>query len=188
MNTILKQTLIAIVASGFIGATATTSGADALDPAIQAKVDAQVKQIQSWANDPIVVKAVKAQNASLPADYAAMTQEKWKGLTIMDPFVRSLSKNDVGQFLKSKKTDAISEAFVSDASGVKVAFLSKTTGWSHKGKAKHDDPMAGKTWQGPVELDESSGTQQLQVAVPVLDDGKPIGSLVVGLSLSKLKD
>jgi hypothetical protein len=46
--------------------------------------------------------------------------------------------------------------------------------------------MTGKNWQGPVEVDESSGQQQLQVSVPVLDGGKPIGSLVVGLSVTKL--
>ena len=46
--------------------------------------------------------------------------------------------------------------------------------------------MTGKTWQGPVEVDESSGVQQVQVAVPVLDGGKPIGTLVVGISISKL--
>ena len=46
--------------------------------------------------------------------------------------------------------------------------------------------MAGKTWQGPIEVDESTGLQQIQVAVPVLDSGKPIGSLVIGLSLAKL--
>jgi hypothetical protein len=28
--------------------------------------------------------------------------------------------------------------------------------------------------------------QQVQVAVPVVDGGKPVGSLVVGLSLTKL--
>ena len=71
--------------------------------------------------------------------------------------------------------------------GTKAAFLSKTTGWSHKGKPKHDLPMSGKSWQGPVEVDESTGLQQVQVAVPVLDGGKPVGSLVVGLSLSKLR-
>jgi hypothetical protein len=69
-----------------------------------------------------------------------------------------------------------------------VGFLGKTTSWSHKGKAKHDVPMTGKTWQGPIELDESSGTQQVQVSMPVLDGDKPIGSLVVGISLAKLKE
>ena len=38
----------------------------------------------------------------------------------------------------------------------------------------------------PVEVDESSGMQQIQLAVPVLDGGKPIGSLVVGISITKL--
>jgi hypothetical protein len=80
----------------------------------------------------------------------------------------------------------VSEAFVSGADGGKVAFLGKTSNWSHKGKPKHDQPMSGKTWQGQVEVDESSGLQQVQVAVPVLDGGKPIGSLVVGLSVGKL--
>jgi hypothetical protein len=135
-----------------------------------------------------VVGAVKAQNAALPADLAAINQEKWKALTILDPFVRSFGKNAAGEFLKGKKTEMVSEAFLSDATGVKVAFLSKPSSWSHKGKEKHDVPMTGKNWQGPVEVDESTGQQQVQVAVPVLDGGKPIGSLVVGLRLSKLKE
>jgi hypothetical protein len=46
--------------------------------------------------------------------------------------------------------------------------------------------MAGKTWQGKVEVDESSGLQQLQISVPVIIDGKPAGSLVVGVSLLKI--
>ena len=41
------------------------------------------------------------------------------------------------------------------------------------GKPKHDVPMTGKSWQGPVEIDESSGIQQLQISVPVLDDDTP---------------
>lgn len=157
-----------------------------ITPEVQAKVDAKVKVVQTWAADPVIVNAVKTHNAGLSADAAAMTQDKWKTLTVIDPFVRSFSKNEAGTFLKSKKGEDVSEAFVSGADGKKVAFLSKPSGWSHKGKAKHDQPMEGKTWQGPVEVDESTGTQQVQVSVPVMDDGKPIGSLVVGLSLSKL--
>ena len=161
--------------------------AEALDPAVQAKVDAQIKLVQEWASDPVLVKAVKDHNTALPAEQAAMTQDKWKALSVLDPFVRGFNKNEAGQFLKSKKTEVISEAFLSGADGLKVAFLAKTTSWSHKGKPKHDEPMSGKNWQGPVEVDESTGLQQVQVAVPVLEGGKPVGSLVVGLSVSKLK-
>ena len=66
------------------------------------------------------------------------------------------------------------------------AFLSKTSNWNHKGKPKHDVPMAGKMWQGPLEVDESRGIKQIQIAVPVSDGDKPIGSLVVGISVTKL--
>ena len=165
---------------------AATVGAAEIAPEVQAKIDAKLKLVQEWAADPVMVGAVKAQNDAPPAEHAAMTQDKWKELPVLDPLVRGFTKNAVATLLKAKKDESVSEAFVSSADGTKVAFLAKTSGWSHKGKAKHDVPMTGKTWQGPVETDESTGLQQIQVAVPVLDAGKPIGSLVVGLSLSKL--
>ncbi len=177
---------ISALCSLLTGMSTLWATAQGLEPAVQAKVDAKITEIKTWAADGAIVNAVKAHNATLPADHAAMAQDKWQALTILDPFVRSFSKNAAGELLKSKKGDVVTEAFVSDAAGLKVAFLSKPTSWSHKGKAKHDEPMAGKAWQGTVEVDESTGLQQVQVGVPVLDNGKPIGSLVVGLSLSKL--
>lgn len=157
-----------------------------VDPQTQAKIDEKIAVVKTWAADPVIVSAVAAHNAALPAEHAEMTQEKWKALTVLAPFVRSFSKNPAGEFLKAKKAEWTAEAFLSDAKGLKVAFLSKPSGWSHAGKPKHDVPMTGKTWQGTIELDESSGLQQLQISVPVLKDNVPIGSLVVGLSVSKL--
>jgi len=46
--------------------------------------------------------------------------------------------------------------------------------------------MSGQTWTGPVKLDDSTGQQLIQVGMPVLDDGKPIGSIVFGLRVDKL--
>lgn len=177
---------VSLLTLALAAASPESAAAEGLDPAVQAKVDAMTRQIQAWAADPALVQAVKAYNTAPPAASSAMTQDKWKGLPILDPTVRSFSKNPAAEFLKTRKTDAVSEAFVSGADGNKVAFLAKPTSWCHKGKPKHDVPMTGKSWQGPVELDESSGLQQVQVAVPVLDGGKPVGSLVVGLSLAKL--
>jgi hypothetical protein len=159
----------------------------ALEAGLQNSIQSQLKSVQSLAADPVIVAAVKTRNEAKPAEAAAMTQDKWKSLSVLDPFVRSLSKNTAADTLRAKKTEAISEAFISAADGTKVAFLGKTTSWSHTGKPKHELPMSGKTWQGDVEVDESSGLQQVQVSVPILDGGKPIGSLVVGLSVSKLQ-
>ena len=160
--------------------------AQGLEPALQARLDAKLKLVQTWAADGAIVSAVKAHNAVPSAEAAAMTQEQWKTLSVLVPFVRSFTKNPTAAFLKSKTTEALSEAFLSGAHGLKIAFLAKTSNWSHKGKPKHDVPMSGKTWQGEIEVDESTGQRQVQIAVPVLDGDKPIGSLVVGFSVSKL--
>jgi hypothetical protein len=171
---------------GLFGVVRPAFGADALDPAMQAKVDAQVKVLQAWAADPVIVNAVKAQNASLPPDYAAMTQEQWKDLSKLDPIVRGFDKNAAGVFLKEKKSEMVIRAFLSDAGGRKVAFTTKTLSWSHKGDPKHEVPMTGKIWQGPLEQDKATGFNQVQIAVPVLDGAQPIGSFVAALSVSKL--
>jgi hypothetical protein len=46
--------------------------------------------------------------------------------------------------------------------------------------------MAGKTWIDVPALDQSSGMVTVQISFPVLDGKKPIGSMVVGLDVSKL--
>jgi hypothetical protein len=150
------------------------------------KVDAKLQSLKSWSSDPQFVSAVKAFNTTPPPEAAQMTAEKWTSLSLLDPVVRSFTKNELGQVLKAKKDPQISEIFVSGSNGAKVAFLSKTTSWSHRGKPKHDVPMSGKIWIGTPETDESTGQLQVQVGLPVLDGGKPIGSIVVGLSLAKL--
>lgn len=182
-----KQRVLVFFLGVFCALGALAARAGGLEPALQAKVDAQVKLAQAWAAKPAIVAAVKAQNTTPPADFANMTQDKWAGLSVLDPAVRAFSKNDAAGALKGGKTELVAEAFVCAADGRKVAFLSKPSNWSHKGKAKHDQPMGGKTWQGNIEVDESTGVQTVQIAVPVLDGKKPIGSLVVGLAVSKLK-
>lgn len=158
-----------------------------LSPESKASLDAKIKQLQGWSTDQSIVAAVREHNANMPAEDKAMTNAQWSKLTVLDPYVRSFSKNPLGVYLKSKKDDQISECFVSGADGSKVAFLGKTTSWSHADKDKHKIPMTGKIYIGPPALDESTGLQEVQVGLPVLDKGKPIGSIVVGISVSKLR-
>ena len=178
--------VLLLVTSPFV---ATWALAQSISPAMQAKLDAKRNEIIEWAANPVIVNEVKNQNSlGLPPALAAMTQDQWKVLSVLDPVVRGLVKNQAGQFLKSKCDDLVSLSFLSDAKGCKVAYSAKTSNWCHKGMAKHDDPMVGKCWQGPIELNAASGKQQVQIAVPVLEGRNPIGSLVVGLALQKIGD
>lgn len=174
------------VLSIYLAAAGAAPAAVLGDPAAQAKVDARVAEIRRWAADPAIVAAVAAQDAALPAGFAAMTEAKWMTLSPFDPFVRSFAKNPAAAALRSKKASWASKAFVCDARGYKVAFLEKTISWCHAGTPKHEVPMSGGTWQGRISVDPTTGSADLQVSVPVLSEGKPIGSLVVNLRMSEL--
>jgi len=163
-----------------------TAQAEELTPAQKTKVEAKIKMLSSWSTDKKIVDFVRNANANPPVEGKGMTQEKWTSLNMLSPEVKAFSKNDLASYLRTVKDASISEVFVSCADGTKAAFLSKTSSWSHKGKPKHDVPMSGKTWTGKPELDESTGIQQVQVGLPILDNGKAIGSIIVGLNLSKL--
>ena len=83
---------------------------------------------------------------------------------------------------------AIVKAFLSAARGEKVAFAEKTIYYLHAGMAKFDVPFkTGKPWQGQPDFDESLQAYAIQISVPVLAEGKPIGVLVVDVSLPYLE-
>lgn len=162
------------------------AAADTLTPELKAKVEVVLKYLQSWGTDPKIVAAVKAYNANPPTVATSMTQDTWDKLSILSPEIKEFTKNELTTYLRTLKKDYISELFASGSNGKKVAFFSKTTSWNHTGKPKHDLPMTGKTWIGEPETDASTGVVQVQVSFPVLDAGKPIGSIVIGLQISKL--
>ena len=118
-----------------------------------------------------------------------MTNEQWHNLSLFDPFVRAVGKSALSEYLKTIKIsdESIAKVFVSGADGCKVGFDAKTEHWTHKGMPKHELPMTGQTWIGPVKLDDSTGLVLIQVGLPVLDGGQPIGSIVFGLRAEKLR-
>jgi len=159
-------------------------------PEIKSKLDAKIKQLSSFSTDPEIVNAVRAHNATpREGEALTMTNEQWHGLSVLDPFVRATAKTPLSEYLKTKKNadDTIAKVFVSGADGSKVGFDAKTEHWTHKGLPKHEVPMTGAVWIGSVKVDDSTGQQLIQVGLPVLDGGKPIGSIVFGLRVDKLR-
>jgi hypothetical protein len=166
----------------------STAGFAQAPPEIKAKFDAKVKQLQRFSSDPQIVSAVKSYNATAPSVEAkAMTNEQWRSLSLFDPFVRSIGKSAFSEYLKTLRDDEVAKIFVSGADGGKVGFDAKTEHWTHKGMPKHDVPMSGQMWVGSVKLDDSTGLQMIQVSFPVLDAGRPIGSIVFGLRSDRLR-
>jgi len=184
MNSLCKASLITIVAVLIAAASCLAEA----PPELKAKLDARIKQLEAYSTDPHIVSAVKAYNATpLSPEAKAMTNDKWHSLSVLDPFVRSIGKTPLSEYLRTKRDDEIAKIFVSGADGGKVGFDAKTEHWTHKGMAKHEVPMSGKIWTGKVKLDDSTGLQMIQVGLPVLDGGKPIGSIVFGFRVEKLR-
>lgn len=169
-----------------LAAVAPTARVDASAAGLGEQVAAKARALAWLSTDATVVAAVKEYNARPPAESRAMTQAKWKSLQVLDPFVRALSKNPLALYLKDRRAPEWTELFVSGADGTKVALFNKTSSWSHQGRAKHDQPMLGKVWIGEVEFDASSGAEQIQIGLPVLDGEQPIGSIVIGFSVARL--
>ena len=185
MNTKYRNILPAMIV--FICAVA---GLGQAPPEIKAKLDAEIQALTRLSTDAEIVNAVKAHNAATPsAEALAMTNDKWHTLSVLDPFVRATAKTPLSEYLKNKKKsdDTIAKVFVSGADGFKVGFDAKTEHWTHKGLPKHEVPMTGETWIGTVKVDDRTGQPLIQVGLPVLDGGKPIGSIVVGLRVDKLR-
>lgn len=182
------EILVGFVAALLMGPVAVAAQTFDMTPAVQAELDRQKVALEKIAADPIIVGAVKEQNAK--GLISGMDNAKWKTARRSDPVVKGFQTNPSGQLLRAKleaSAGTYSEAFLSAAQGEKVAFVEKTTSYIHKGSAKFDVPMTGKNWQGKPEFDESSQTYALQISVPVMDAGKPIGALVVGVNLSHLQ-
>ena len=178
---------VSVVMVGLVASLAW--GAFEITPAVQKELDRHIDVVKGWAANPVIIKAVLAQNEKGPL--AGMDNPKWKTVRRSDDLVKGFQNNEAGQFLKQKisaSSETYSEAFLSAEKGEKVAFYEKTTSYLHKGQAKFDVPFTtGKSWQGQPEFDESSQTHQIQVSVPVVNSGKTIGVLVVGVSLTKLE-
>ena len=156
---------------------------------IQAELEKQKKVIAAWAAEPGIIAAVKEQNSRGPIP--DMDNAKWKTIRRSDPIVKAFQTNPAGQLLRTKVDGSggvFSEAFLNAARGEKVGFAEKTTSYIHAGQPKYDVPFtSGKAWQGKAEFDESAQTHQIQISVPVLAEGKPIGVLVVGVNLAHIE-
>lgn len=148
----------------------------------------QVWNANGWAASPAVIEAVLAQNKKGPI--VGMNNAKWKVTPKSDAIVQDFINNDIGQFFKTEiaKTEGICiRAFLNATQGEEVAFTDKPGSYIHKGAPNFDAPFArGKTWQGKPELENR--IYVIQIAVPVLSEGKPIGILAADINGTKLEE
>ncbi|WP_246103062.1 hypothetical protein [Rhizobium straminoryzae] len=164
-----------------------------------APVTAYMKaHVTGWVNDPVIIGAIKAQNAKhahlSEADIVAL-DKKWRAeVDAADkPLITATLGNAVSAFLKAKQADskgAIAEVFVMDNKGLNVGQSEVTSDYWQGDEAKFQKSFGvGKDvlFVDKVEKDESSQTLQSQASMTISDEtGKPIGAITVGVNLEAL--
>jgi len=177
-------------------AVSPASAEEAYVTAINEYVKANV---MSWAVDPALVDAIKAQNAAnagLSQGDIDSLDAKWKGeVEAADkPMIAGVLDNAVSKFLAGKKDAAgglITEVFVMDEKGLNVGQSDATSDYWQGDEAKFQKSFgagADAIFVDEVEKDESTQTLQSQVSVTIKDpaSGAPIGAMTLGIDVEKL--
>lgn len=150
-------------------------------------------KLSALGTDPIIVAAVKAENAKgKTLAQVKARDEEWQKTAGVDAGMKLLMDSECGKHLRALQTSLgyISEAFVMDNLGANVAMTDKTSDYWQGDEPKFTDSyVAGKggTHVSDVKFDDSSQTYVVQVSVPVRDGSTVIGAITFGVDVDKVK-
>jgi len=163
------------------------------DPELQAEVEARVTLVERWAADPIVVQAVREANEKLrPMREIELLDTMWQATRGVDKFIRSIIDHPAAERLRELRSSnpELQEAFLTDRLGANIATTNKTSDFYQGDEAKFTEAYhdgAGSVYIGKIARDESIQSFSVQIGVPVMDEGRAIGVLVVTVNAEKLK-
>ncbi len=149
-------------------------------------------KIAKFGMDKAIVKAVKDQNKKdMTLGQIKDTDRVWRGLLqgtikIMD----DMMVNDCAQAAKALMASHpyVTEIFVYDNQGANVCMTAKTGDYWQGDEAKFWNSYNGGIGSVFVdEVEEDGGKMISQVSVPVMDKGKAIGAMTVGVDVNAVK-
>ena len=171
----------------------STAQQDIDESELESLLSVKVRTVQHMALNPLLVRAARQQNATgLTAEEVARREKAWRASKELTPFKLSLQTSSAGRFLKQQiqRNNSFNEAFLTDNQGANVAAFPATSDYWQGDEEKWSNSFnggSGHIFIGPLKLDESTNTVAAQVSAPVLDRGKTIGVLVVGVTVNYLQ-
>jgi len=174
--------LILVVGSGI---------ACAGEKAPQGIVDLANSTLAKFGTDPIIVGAVKTENAK--GKTLAQIQEldkKWMATPGIVDYMKALMDNECGKYLRKIQASApyYAEIFVMDNLGANVAMSDKTSDYWQGDEDKFIKSYSGgrgAVFIDEVKFDNSTQAYLVQVSVPVKDGDKVIGAITFGINVDK---
>ncbi|SMP22689.1 hypothetical protein [Shimia sagamensis] len=189
----MKRTTFAVLTA----LAATPVVANEYEPAMASFLE---NSIRSWAHDPLLVAAIKAQNETTAGyDQATIDQmdTTWRAEVgaASTPTITPVIENAAADFLRmqvEKSAGQITEVVIMDSVGLNVAASGVNSDMWQGDEAKYQDTYS----VGPdayhfseVELDDSTRTYQVQISMTIVDPdtGAGIGALTVGVDAETLE-
>lgn len=162
---------------------ASRTPAAELDPAIRAEVE----HLRTWTQDAAILKAVREQNGlNVPLSRIRSIDISWMTATAPDPRMLALLKNPCAKSLLAftSARSGYREAFVMENQGALVCMTRRTSDYWQGDEDKWRKGFAegrGAVFVSEPQRDESTGARLVHVSVPIMDGGKAIGVLTVGI-------
>ncbi|MEM6974428.1 MAG: PDC sensor domain-containing protein [Pseudomonadota bacterium] len=155
-------------------------------------------ELQGWITDPIFVYAIREQNemfGTLSERRIARLDKQWIAENGKGPMIGDLLDRQASIILRDRRElskGVITEIILMDKYGLNVAISDPTSDFYQGDEAKYQDTFlkgARAVHVSEVEYDESTGVDQTQVSMTVIDpeNGAPIGAVTFGINLEVLE-
>jgi len=181
----MKKAIMLVLTALFL-VTGLLVWAEDAPPEVIAYVE---KELAKIGTDPIVVAAVKAENAKGKSLGSIQDLDaEWKGTAGIVDYMTAMMESPCGQHLRSFQDtwSFIAEIFVMDNQGANVAMTDKTSDYWQGDEAKFKESYnngMGAVFVDEVEFDDSTQAYLVQASFPVKDGTKVIGAVTVGIDI-----
>jgi hypothetical protein len=143
--------------------------------------------------DPVIVKAVKEENAKgKTLDQIKAKDKEWMATAGIADYMKTLMDSECGKHLAGiqKSAKYYAEIFVMDNQGANVAMTDKTSDYWQGDEAKFQKSFnggSGAVFVDAVKFDDSTQAYLVQVSVPVKDGNAVIGAITFGIDVDKIE-
>jgi hypothetical protein len=189
---IMKRSIGLIIAGLFL-VTLFSAGHVSAEETPQIIIDLAETKIIAYGTDPVIVEAVKAQNAKgMFLDDIKVKDQQWKDTAGIVDYMTELMENDCAIRLKeiAEEDQYYAEIFVMDNLGANVAMTEKTSDYWQGDEAKFQKAYnsgAGEIFIDDVEFDASTESYLVQISVPVRDGDTVIGAITFGVDVDMIE-
>lgn len=156
--------------------------AEPIPPDVQVKVEKYKQKLVEWAANPVIIAAVKDANAKGPE---GMNNGVWTDLEDDDPKVLARKTSAAGKLLAKWEGDKnLSKIYIRDEKGNLAAGSNKPLLFNNVTRPQFNMAIKGKEWgASEMKLDPTTQRMSVQIAVPVMDGGRPIGVMNSSLNV-----